>query len=90
MTLTSFFGGLKINVQLTIKPCLRGFSYFLQIPDRVKATYFDLRDKKKYSDVSLFAGMLLTPVVFCLLCIALLDMLYSRRPIPGVMHHHHD
>ena len=71
--------------------CGRLLGELSKIPARAKAKYFELKDTKKYSDVSLFAGMLAVPVVFGLVVIFVLDMYYSRRPLDyrgGEQHAH--
>jgi thiol-disulfide isomerase/thioredoxin len=71
-----------------VSRCGRIYGEIGKLPARGKAKYFELRDQKKYSDVSLFAGMLAVPVVFGLALIAALDFYYSRRPFPHHLHQH--
>jgi hypothetical protein len=72
-----------------VSRCGRLVGEAAKLPARAKALYFDLRDKRQYSDVTLFAGMLAVPVVMGLAIIAALDVWYSRRPLDGGGAHVH-
>ena len=65
------------------------FGKVSKVPAQLKAKYYQLRDEKHYSDVSLFAGILAVPVVFGLAIVAALDLYYSRRPIDIDVDHLH-
>lgn len=58
-----------------------------RLPARFKARYLHLHEELKYSDLTLFAGLLAVPVVVRLGVICLLDAYCSRtaappRPVP--------
>jgi hypothetical protein len=69
-----------------VSRCGRIYGEVGKLPARGKAKYFELRDQKQYSDVSLFAGMLAVPVALGLAIIASLDFYYSRRLLPQHVH----
>jgi len=76
----------KTGCASPVSRCGRIYGEIGKLPARGKAKYFELRDQKQYSDVSLFAGMLAVPVVLGLAVIAGLDFYYSRQPIPHHLH----
>ncbi|KAL4534548.1 hypothetical protein Ndes2526B_g05485 [Nannochloris sp. 'desiccata'] len=69
-----------------VSRCGRLYGEIGKLPARGKAKYFELRDQKQYSDVSLFAGMLAVPVFLGLAVIASLDFYYSQRQFPRHLH----
>ena len=61
-----------------------------RLPAKAKATYLYLHSERRYSDLTLFAGLLAVPVVVGLSLICALDAYYSRRPAhPQPPHAHH-
>lgn len=73
-----------------VSRCGRVFGEIMKLPLRLKATYVELREKKKYSDITLMSGFLAVPVVLGLLFIAALDFYYSRQQIIQQPHQHYD
>lgn len=72
-----------------ISRCGRFIGELTKIPSRLKSAYLHLRNERKYSDVSLLAGVLALPVAVGLMLICLLDAYYSRIPLAGT-HPHED
>jgi hypothetical protein len=54
----------------------------------MKQQYAFLHDEWRYSDLTLFAGMLAVPVAIGLSLICALDAYYSRQPLPLPPHAH--
>ena len=54
----------------------------------MKQQYAFLHEERRYSDLTLFAGMLAVPVAIGLSLICALDAYYSRQPLPLPPHAH--